>query len=184
MERARWIGAVVAVALAVAGGAWFGRSAPAPPPLPPVVDLDVPNAGEPGTVTVHVSGAVRRPGLVEVPAGARIADAVAAAGGLVPGAGAGLVNLAAPVADGMQVIVPVEGADGTGGGTPASGPVRINLADAAALEALPGVGPVLAERIAAYRDEHGPFTTVEDLLDVPGIGEAKLEAMRDMVAVP
>jgi competence protein ComEA len=184
MERAQWIGAVVAVVLAVAGGAWFGRSGPAARP-PALVDVGAAVAADEQSLTVHVSGAVRRPGLVEVPPGGRVADAIAAAGGLTPAAAPGGLNLAAPLGDGEQVAVPSVG-DGGGdsGGVADDGRVRVNQADAAELESLPGVGPVLAERIAAYRDQHGPFTTVEDLLDVPGIGEAKLAAMRDAVAIP
>jgi competence protein ComEA len=117
-----------------------------------------------------------------------VADAVAAAGGLLPGAATTGVNLAAPLSDGEQVVIP-----GPEGGEPGSGvatgrgddgKVHLNRATAGDLETLPGVGPVLAERIIEYREQHGPFTTVEDLLDVPGIGEAKLAALRDRVVVP
>jgi competence protein ComEA len=93
------------------------------------------------------------------------------------------LNLAAPVSDGQQLVVSEQGA-GTGSGAAGDGRISINTADAAALEGLPGVGPVLAERIVEHRDRYGPFAVVEDLLDVPGIGEAKLAALREMVMVP
>jgi competence protein ComEA len=137
-------------------------------------------------LTVHVSGAVAQPGLVNVPAGARIADAVSAAGGALPDADLRALNLAAPVRDGEQVAVPGQSeslADG-GAAVDGAGRVRINVADAVELQALPGVGPVLAERIVSHRDEHGSFAAVEDLLDVSGIGEGKLASLRDSVVVP
>jgi competence protein ComEA len=114
-----------------------------------------------------------------------VADAVAAAGGLLPGARADLINLAAPVTDGEQVVVPGPGKDvpATAAESP-DGKVLLNSATAAELDALPGVGPVIAGRIVSYRDENGPFQSVEDLLDVPGIGEAKLADLRDRVQVP
>ena len=135
-----------------------------------------------GEVTVHVSGAVAAPGLVSLPVGSRVADAVLAAGGALPGADLTALNLAAAIVDGQQLVVPDTAGDGAV--VAADGRVRINTADATALEGLPGVGPVLAERIVAYRDSHGPFAVVEDLLEVPGIGESKLAAMRDRVIVP
>lgn len=171
--------------LAGAGAVWFWpRIAPVEEPVEPVVA-----SGEtvPG-VTLHVSGAVASPGLVHVPAGSRVADAIAAAGGVLPGADVGSLNLAAPVRDGEQLRVAdaVEfGAGGGGGGDPPDdGRVHINDADAATLELLPGVGPVLAARILAHREQHGSFASVEDLLDVPGIGEGRLAVMRDVIAIP
>jgi competence protein ComEA len=142
-----------------------------------------------GEITVHVAGAVRRPGLVRVRHQARVADAVAAAGGAAPQADLSGLNLAAPLGDGDQVVVPLRGDSGGGtagvGGRPNDdGRVRINTATEQELEQIPGVGPVLAGRIAAHREQYGPFAVVEDLLDVPGIGEAKLAALRDAVVVP
>jgi competence protein ComEA len=133
---------------------------------------------------VHVSGAVAEPGLVELDVGSRVADAVAAAGGTVREADLSQVNLAAPVRDGERVHIPTAARDGPLTPTAGDGRIRINHAGQAELEAIPGVGPVLAERIVAFRDEHGPFEAPEDLLDVPGIGEAKLAAMRDAIAIP
>jgi competence protein ComEA len=126
------------------------------------------------------------PGLVEISPGARVADALAAAGGSTGEADLGSLNLAAPVRDGDQIIVSsVPPTGGRASATPgADGLVRINTAAAEDLEALPGVGPVLAQRIVEYRDTHGPFGEVEDLLDVPGIGESKLAAMREAIALP
>lgn len=138
-------------------------------------------------LVVHVSGWVAAPGLVTVPDGSRVADTVAAAGGARPGASLESMNLAEAVRDGQHVVVP--GPPDTAGGAPAGavaddGRVRINEADAAELQELPGVGPVLAERIVEHRERSGPFETVEDLLDVPGIGEGKLASLRDAVIVP
>lgn len=148
-----------------------------------------------GEVTLHVAGAVNRPGLVSVAEGSRIADAAAAAGGLTADADVERVNLAAVVLDGSRVFIPavgqeippeipVESASGTGGGEPGvDSPLDVNSADEEALEALPGVGPATAAAIVSHREEHGRFDTVEDLLDVRGIGEAKLDVLRDLVTV-
>jgi competence protein ComEA len=130
-----------------------------------------------------VSGAVNRPGLVTLPASSRVADAIAGAGGAKPGADLAGLNLASSVDDGDQIVVPLVGAEPLPG-QPADRGIDINRATATELEDLPGVGPVLAARIVAYRDLHGPFAAVEDLLDVGGIGEAKLAAMRDSIATP
>lgn len=172
--------AAAVLALAAGAGAWYSRSAPEPPP----VSIEVGGEGV-ESLTVHVSGAVVAPGLIEVPQGARVADAVAAAGGALPGAELSSLNLAAPVADGQQLLVPQvsDGAPGGGAGA-VGGKVRVNTAGVAELEQLPGVGPVLAERILHHRESYGPFGVVEDLLDVPGIGEGKLAALRDAVQIP
>ena len=145
-----------------------------------------------------MSGAVANPGVVSVPSGARVADAVAAAGGVDRSADVTAINLAAPLADGDQVVVPQApaGAEGrtwpdrrrwalagrSSGGT--GDKVALNQAGPAELETLPGVGPVIAQRIVAHREANGPFRAVEDLLDVPGIGEATLAGFRDLVVVP
>ncbi len=146
----------------------------------------------PDRLTVHVSGEVSEPGLAELPAGARVADAIAAAGGGLRTADLDVVNLAAPVVDGEMVRIPAigddvevpSGVDRGSGDTGSDGKVAVNRADAAALETLPGVGPVLAARILTHRDTEGAFATVEDLLDVPGIGEGRLAALRDLVIIP
>lgn len=175
MDRVQWMVAAAVLLVAGLGGWWFGGTPEPPPPLR--VTATVPS----GTVTVHVAGEVADPGLVEVAAGSRVADAVAAAGGLLAAADPTGLNLAAPVVDGQQVVVHGVG-DVVATGAP--GPVHLNTATAADLEAVPGVGPVLAARIIEFRQSNGPFVVVEDLLDVAGIGEAKLAAMRDAVVVP
>ncbi len=177
----RYWAAAGGLVLLVAGSAlWFGRSEPdrAPVMLQPAASDDV-------HITVHVAGEVALPGLVVVAGDARVADAVAAAGGSTRGADLTAVNLAAPLQDGEQIVIP-SARDGERelSAVDGDGRVRVNRASATELEALPGVGPVLAARIAAYRDEHGPFRTVEDLLDVAGIGEGKLATLRDAVALP
>lgn len=135
---------------------------------------------------VYVSGWVATPGVVEVEEGAIVADAVQAAGGALDGALLETINLARPLVPGDHVQIPGPGdpVSPTPGDQADGGPISPNRAEAALLEQLPGVGPVLAERIVAHREANGPFETVEDLLDVPGIGEAKLSAIRDLIAVP
>ncbi|MEM7272792.1 MAG: helix-hairpin-helix domain-containing protein [Actinomycetota bacterium] len=149
-------------------------------------------------LVVHVAGAVRSPGLVTVPPGARVDDAIRAAGGPGPAADLDRLNLARPVADGMQIRVPtmdeaapagplisgpeIDEPDGSPGAA-SSGPVALNSASVDQLDTLPGVGPATAAAIVTWREENGGFRVVEDLLDVPGIGPAKLEALRDHVVV-
>lgn len=149
-----------------------------------MVEVDSPSLVSGPVITVHVAGAVVEPGLVVVDAAARVADVIAAAGGATQGARLDALNLAAPVRDGEQIVVPASFAGLDAAAASSDGRVRVNLAAASELETLPGVGPVLALRIAAYRDANGLFETVEDLLDVPGIGEVKLAAIRDFIVVP
>jgi len=172
---------VVALAIALGAGAWYGSRGAVPVVAEPGNGVSYTTVPE--TMVVHVSGAVIHPGLVTITAGGRVADAIAAAGGATADADLGTLNLAAPLRDGEQVIVPQPG-EATPTMATGSAGVDLNRATAAELEALPGVGPVLAARIAAYREANGPFEAVEDLLDVGGIGEAKLAAMRDAIAVP
>jgi competence protein ComEA len=157
-----------------------------PPAETPVVvqqgSAAVSEPAETTAVTVHVAGAVHSPGLVTLRPGDRVAHAVAAAGGALAVADLSALNLAAVVVDGEQLTVPIRGEPEplpTRSGDRGDGLVDVNHGSVSDLEALPGVGPVLAERIFAYRAEHGPFRAVEDLLDVPGIGEAKLAALRE-----
>lgn len=140
------------------------------------------SGGPARAIYVHVAGAVREPGLYRLEEGQRVDDAVRAAGGALDDADLDAVNLAAKLGDGDKVVVPTVGGDGGGEGE-AGGKVNLNTADAAALETLPGIGPALAERILAYREEHGGFRAVEDLLKVSGIGPRKFEALADLVAV-
>ena len=177
MDRVQWMIAAAVLLVAGLAGWWFGGT-PAPPP-PLRVTATAPSA----LVTVHVAGEVAEPGLVEVAPGARVADAVAAAGGLLATADPTGLNLAAPVIDGQQVVVRAEG-EILSPGSQESDRVHLNTATATDLERIDGVGPVLAARIVEHREANGPFTVVEDLLDVSGIGEAKLAAMRDGVIVP
>ena len=142
-------------------------------------------AGSRPLVVVDVVGAVRRPGLYRLPRGSRVAAAVAHAGGLTRRAERTAVNLAAPLADGEQVIVGTRGSPAGGGvpagGASASGPVSLTSASAEQLDTLPGVGPVTAEKIVAYRQKHGAFTSVAQLDAIPGIGPARLDELRGLV---
>jgi len=135
------------------------------------------------SAVVHVAGAVRRPGVYELGPGARVQDAVRRAGGARHGANLDAVNLAARVADGQQIIVPAAGAapaaDGTGEAP--SAPVSLGSATLEQLQTLDGVGPATAQKIVAYRTEHGGFRSVDDLANVAGIGPKKLAAIKPHV---
>ena len=136
-------------------------------------------------VVVDVVGAVRRAGLYRLPEGSRISDAVARAGGATKNADLALVNLAAPLADGTQIVVPARAsAASTGGNSPAApaGPVHLNTATLEDLDALPGVGPVTAQKILDYRQQHGAFANIDELDAIPGIGPARLDQLRNLVA--
>ncbi len=171
--------AIVAIVVGVAVGGPLLNRAPAAPESETVVSGLTP---DPGEITVHVGGMVVSPGLIALPAGARVADAISAAGGFAPGAGLAGLNLARPLVDGELVQVGALGDEPVVGTE--DGLLRLNVADAGELEGLPGVGPVLAQRILQYREKNGPFSEVEDLLSVPGIGASKLEAIRPLVQVP
>jgi competence protein ComEA len=191
LDRRRVLLAVVVVAvLLVVAGRMFLRpgQASVPPPLRPAAAAPV---QKPATreVFVDVVGAVRRPGLYRLRDGARVADAVARAGGVTPKAELELVNLAARVSDGEQVVVPRHGAGAVGaapsggGAAGPTGPVHLNSATLELLDSLPGVGPVTAQKILDYRERHGAFGALEELDAIPGIGPARLEQLRG-VAVP
>ncbi len=211
-ERARawveWFGigrlfaASVATVIVCAGGIWLVRT---PPPateasLPHAVATTVPTAAltaPPAVttpmltqrVTVHVAGAVVEPGVYELAGGARVRDAIEAAGGSTSAADPNALNLAAIVADGVKVYVPALGEEVPpslitpvdGGDDAPIGPIDVNVASADALESLPGVGPATATAIVTERERNGPFLDVDDLDRVPGIGPAKLAAIRDLV---
>lgn len=189
--------AVAFVGLAVAGlAAGYGVSVRARPKTVRV-PLGSPSA-EPGgkgaaasagkLIFVHVAGAVQSPGLYEVADGARVADALRAAGGPLENADLDAVNLATKVRDGDKVQVPVRGPPGASGQSPASagsvnGRVNLNTATESDLDGLPGVGPAIAKRIVTYRQEHGGFRSVRDLMKVPGIGAKKFAELEDLVTV-
>ena len=145
-------------------------------------------AAQAATVTIHVVGEVRHPGVYELAGGSRARDAVDAAGGLLGDAEQSAVNLARVVADGEQIVVPRQGEDapaasgaGAAGTAPSTGKVNLNTATAEQLDALPGVGPSTAGKIVADREANGPFRSVDDLMRVSGIGPAKFEALKDLV---
>ena len=162
--------------------------------IPTAATLPVP---DPGLIVVDVVGAVARPGLHELPAASRVADAVAAAGGLMPEADRMRLNLAEPLSDGSRLWVPEVGEavapevvpatagtgdrDGNGaGGLRGATPVNLNHADEAALQQLPGIGPSLAAAIIEHRQRTGRFATVDELVEVAGIGPVKLEQIRPL----
>ena len=140
-----------------------------------------------GTIFVHILGAVERPGLYSLAEGDRAIDAVAAAGGFLDTADQRRLNLARFVVDGEQIAVPAIGEipDAAAGvpGTAVGGKVNINTADEAGLDTLPRVGPAMATRIIAYREANGRFTTIEDLMNVTGVGDKTFEGLRDLVTV-
>ncbi len=146
-----------------------------------------------GRLSVHVVGAVRRPGVIEVANGSRLGEAIQRCGGAVRGADLGAVNLARVLSDGEQVVVPVLGrppgpgspqpAPGAVASPSAGGLVNLNTADAAGLDELPGVGPKIAERIITWRTEHGRFTSIDELSEVSGIGDKMLSRLRSLVCI-
>ena len=150
-------------------------------------DVDGRDSDEVLTVVVHVLGAVAAPGLYRLPEGARIVDAIAAAGGFTMEAARDGLNLARVLGDAEQVVVPVIGAEPAAGAGPpgiaSDGRVSLNTADQSALETLPRVGPAMAERILAWRTANGGFKAIEDLMQVSGIGQKTFEAMRDLVTL-
>lgn len=176
------------VVLAVAGkrlastGAAESPSASAPAELAP---LAATSAARPRLV-VHVVGAVRHPGLYRLRDGARIADAVGRAGGAARAADLSALNLAAPLADGAQVLVPrrQQGGpppDAAPAGTGTGPPLSLASATVEQLDELPGVGPVTAQKIVDYRTANGPFGSIDELDEIPGIGPARIEQIRDLV---
>jgi competence protein ComEA len=155
----------------------------APPITSPTVVEAAPTG--PAELVVAVSGEVREPGLVRLPPGARVADAIEAAGGLLPDADVDQLNLARKVADGELIAVGVPGVPADAGGAePGSGAkVNLNTATLTELDTLPGIGPTLAQRILDYRAAHGQFGSVEELRQVSGIGDTRFAELRDLVTV-
>ncbi len=177
----------VALVAAVVAGVVLLRGRPSEQPLSvPVVAGEVRSSSGPELV-VDVAGKVRRPGLVRLRVGARVDDALKAAGGVLPGAVTGVLNLARKVVDGEQVLVGVDGgAPGSvagPGGAKAGGLLDLNLATAQDLDALPGIGPVLADKIVSWRTDHGRFASIDQLREVGGIGESKYQALKSKVRV-
>lgn len=214
-----WLTLVVGLGvLGVVGVLLLNQSRPTPiviQPAPSATPLPPPTASPtPAPLIVYVNGAVRAPGLYTLPPGSRVAEALAAAGGLRPDAFGDGVNLAAPLSDGLQIFiatrsqadeqqldtqliqrsgvialptVPEVAADADGSATApaasAGGKVNINTADSALLDTLPGIGPATAQKIIDYRETVGPFQTIEEILNVAGIGEAKFAAIRELITV-
>ncbi|MFI5844434.1 helix-hairpin-helix domain-containing protein [Catenuloplanes sp. NPDC051500] len=170
--RARPQADVVALPTAAASGLFSEASAPSPAEL-----------------VVAVAGKVRRPGTVRLPPGARVADALEAAGGALPGVDTALLNLARKVTDGELILVGVSAPPGlpsppaAGAGAVPGGPLNLNTATLADLDGLPGVGPVLAQRILDHRDKMGGFKAVSDLREVDGIGDSRYEQLKELVTV-
>jgi competence protein ComEA len=184
------------------GGAPAGgeRLVLAPAPSPPASTAASASGASPAAVTevvVYVCGAVRSPGVIHLPSGARVADALELAGGATGKAELAAVNLAARVTDGQQIVVPARAAAGGGGsatviapgtegsasGGAATALVNINTATVVELETLPGVGPATAQKIIDYRTAQGGFKTIDDLKNVAGIGDARFAAMKDAITV-
>jgi len=191
-QRRLLVGAVVVCALVIAGAPRLlhrSSATPVAPPLHVAAPARTASAGSPALV-VDVAGAVRRPGLYRLARGSRIADAIALAGGFTRRADRVAVNLAAPVADGEEIVVPARGA-GTAGassgarssamGPSPTAPLDLNTATLEQLDALPGIGPTTAQKILDYRQAHGPFHSVADLDAVPGIGRGRLEQLKGLV---
>lgn len=194
------VGLLAGVIIGVGGLALTNQTRPAaiviePPPPTPLPTI----TPTPGPVLVYVNGEVAQPDLYQLPADGRVVDAIQQAGGFTRQAHQDVVNLAHPLHDGMQIYVPK--LDEVGAGQPAiiSAPdlatnagnglgvatdkVNINTADAPALQVLPGVGPAMAQRIIEYRETNGPFTTIEEITNVSGIGPTRLEQLRDLITV-
>ena len=183
--------AAVALALLLLAARYLlpaGTATPAAP-LPPPPGPGTGAAGPSARVVVDVVGEVRRPGLYRLADGSRIADAVARAGGATRKAELAQVNLAAPLADGEQVVVPARGsaaaaapaAAGGGDAAAPSAPIQLSTATVEQLDSLPGVGPATAQKILDYRTKHGAFSSVDELDAVPGIGPKRLEQLRELV---
>jgi competence protein ComEA len=196
-RRESWIVAAVAAAAVLASLLMWARGAPdkvappatAPDPAVAIMPSATPSPSAP-VVLVHVAGAVRKPGVYEFPAGARVADAIEGAHPF-RAADLGVLNLAEPLTDAMKIDVPRRGEQAAAPPPPSAsspspgaiGLVNVNTADQAALETIPGIGPVTATAIIDWRTQSGPFTSIDQLLEVSGIGPATLESIRPYVTI-
>lgn len=180
--KRRWF-IVLGLAALILGGSFWGnwQKAAAPARTSVVVPVTQPAPAADSAPLVRVSGAVKNPGQYRVGPDSRMIDVINAAGGLAPGADANRVDLAQTVKDGMQIHVPLSAP--ASGGTAVAGKININTADKDELDRLPGIGPVLAQRIIEYRKAHGPFRDIADLKKVSGIGEAKLNQVKDKITL-
>ena len=195
------IGVCVGVMIGVLGMVLRQRVQPAPiqivPPEPTVTPVPTPT---PGPIQVYVNGAVTHPDIYELPPDSIVETAVEAAGGFLQEANTAVVNLAQPLVDGVQVYVPFQEEEAalpvagvnqpeiivesrTSSGLDIGGLVNINTADLDALDALPGIGPSIAQKILDYRDANGPFSSIEALMNVSGIGEAKFNQVKDVITI-
>lgn len=187
--RYRWLLFLGIAAIALTAVILVQRSRSSPQPL--ILSTAIPQptveaTPTPYTLRVYVTGAVHTPDVYVLPQDSIVKDAVEAAGGATEDADLERINLAVTVTDGQQIHVPRQGEDDSPveppSGQPApGGKVNLNTADSAALETLPGIGPTLAQRIIDYRQSHGPFERIEDLLQVSGIGQATFEGMKDLI---
>ncbi len=191
LDRRALLGLAVLLVLALGYGVqhfWAGRPESVPVPAPAVegtAAVDPSSSPSPGAATtsiaglvVDVSGRVRAPGLRTLPPGSRVQDAVTAAGGALPGTDLTGLNLARKLNDGEEIIVGAHASGSGGGAGPGAGPLSLSSATEAQLDALPGVGPVLAKRIIQFREQHGGFRSVDQLRQVPGFGERRLADLR------
>jgi competence protein ComEA len=198
LSRGELTGLIVVLAVTLGGaGLWYARSLPkpvtigAPPPSVGAVGAPVGTSPSPSpaAIIVDVAGEVKKPGVYEFTEGERVIDALNAAGGPKHDANLAALNLAAPLADGSQVLVPATvaaTAPGFSSGSTTSGGttlINVNTADAIQLQELPGIGEVLSAAIVKYREDNGPFASVDQLDEVSGIGPATLENIRDLVTV-
>jgi competence protein ComEA len=192
-RRDAFAGVAVVAGIVVVALLLLARDAPAviaPPATSTPAEPGVVGTASPpaAALYVHVAGSVRAPGLYGLPTGARVADAIAVAGGARANADLDAINLAQVVTDGLKIDVPHKGAEvvTTGASSPGSTPgsmVSLNSADEAALEVIPGIGPVKAAAIVQYRTDNGAFSSLDELLDVTGIGPATLESIRPYVSL-
>jgi competence protein ComEA len=190
LERYRVILFLALIALAIGGVVLIQVLQPRPEPIRLTTSTPPPTPAAtltPRPLRVYVSGAVHRPDVYILPPESIVKDALVAAGGATDEANLDRINLALPVTDGQHIYVPHVGEENPpvpspSGASPSTGKININTADSAALEALPGIGPVIAQRIIDYRLANGRFTQIEEIMDVSGIGPATFEGIKDLIA--